>query len=304
LRIIKLIVTHKFRSQVLVMYFSILFFLLSISNIYLVWLFIELIFIFFLLFILNQRDKTVGLIIYFFFQSVVSLFLFMVIFFSFDKLIFLLLRAKLGLFPFFYWIVVVRLKVGLTANLFVLRLQKISVFWLLWLVIKVSLNFLIVFVYLGVFFVIFNLLFVRDLWLLLVYSSIANTGMIMVRIIGVYYMFIVFLYLIVIFLIVYLSIKLDSYIEMLLLIFFFLVIPPFILFFIKFYILLRLDYIMKLGFFLAIFDVFVLLYHFRLIFIKFILIDISVLVYLINLLVLILILLFRNCVTMIIFNKS
>jgi len=66
----------------------------------------------------------------------------------------------------------------------------------------------------------------------------------------------------VIFLIIYLVSLIDSYIELLILVFFFLVIPPFVLFFIKFYVILSLDFIMKLGFFLVIFDVFVLLYYF------------------------------------------
>jgi hypothetical protein len=62
----------------------------------------ELIFVFFLLVIINIEVKRVGLIIYFFFQRVISLCLFIVFIFSFEKLIFLLLSAKLGLFPFFY----------------------------------------------------------------------------------------------------------------------------------------------------------------------------------------------------------
>jgi hypothetical protein len=62
----------------------------------------ELIFLFFLLYVINAETKRIGLIIYFFFQRVASLMLFIVVVFSFDKLIFLLLRAKLGLFPFFY----------------------------------------------------------------------------------------------------------------------------------------------------------------------------------------------------------
>ena len=89
---------------------------------------IELIFLFFLLLVVNTSEKNVGLIIYFFFQSVASLFLFIVVFFCLEKLIILFLTAKLGLFPFFYWIVVVSIKIGLIGNLFVLRLQKIRVF--------------------------------------------------------------------------------------------------------------------------------------------------------------------------------
>ena len=261
----------------------------------------ELIFVFFLLIIINIEVKRVGLIIYFFFQRVSSLCLFIVFIFSFDKLIFLLLRAKLGLFPFFYWIIVVRVKVGIIANLFVLRFQKIRVFWLLWLLIKSNLGFIYLFVYASIFFVIVNLLMISDLWLLLVYSSIANTGIIILRVYGSNYIYVTFLYLGVIFGIIYLMMKIDRYLELLLLVFFFIVVPPFLLFFMKFYIVLRLDFMLKLGFFLALFDVFVLLYYFSIIFMKFLLMDLRILIYLINLLLLLLILIFRNCVTMTIF---
>ena len=65
------------------------------------------------------------------------------------------------------------------------------------------------------------------------YSSIANTGIILMRVIGSHYIFLMLLYLRVIFIIIYLVNKLDSYIELVVLVFFFLVIPPFLLFFIK-----------------------------------------------------------------------
>lgn len=198
-----------------------MFILLSITNVYLVWLIIELIFIFFLLIVLNYENKRIGLIIYFFFQRVASLFLFIRIFFILDKLIFLLLRAKLGLFPFFYWIVVVSVKIGLVGNFFVLRFQKVSVFRMLWLLNRISLRFLMILVYLRIFFIVVNLLLIRDLWLLLVYSSIANTGIIILRVYGVYYIFVVFLYLSVIFFIIYIVFKLESYIEILIIVFFF-----------------------------------------------------------------------------------
>jgi len=80
------------------------------------------------MYVINNENKSLGLIIYFFFQRIVSLILFIVIILSLDKIIFLLLSAKLGLFPFFYWIVIVRVKIGLLGNIFILRLQKVSVF--------------------------------------------------------------------------------------------------------------------------------------------------------------------------------
>lgn len=286
------------------MYFILMFCLLSLRNVYVIWLIIELMFVFFFLFSINNESKNVGLIIYFFFQSFVSLMLFMVIMFRFNKLIFLLLSAKLGLFPFFYWIVIVRIKVGFLSNMFVLRLQKVSVFWLLWLLLDLKIGLLYFFVYLRIFFVIVNLIIISDLWLLIVYSSISNTGIIIIALYGSCYFLVIVLYLIVILLIIYWIKIMLSYIELLLIVFFFLVIPPFMLFFIKFYIILRLDFFIKLGFFLVIFDVFILLYYFSLVFIKFILIDLRVLIYFLNILLVFIILFFSNCVTMIIFNKS
>jgi len=213
----------------------------------------------------------------------------------------MLLSAKLGLFPFFYWMVIVRVKVGFLGNMFVLSLQKIRVFWLFWLIIGLSLRFIYLLVYIRIFFVIINLLIISDLWLLIVYSSIANTGIIMLRVYGINFLLVVFLYLGVIFFIIYFIKNSDSYIEILLIVFFFLVIPPFLLFFIKFYIVISLEIVLKIGFLFSIFDVLVLLYYFRLVFIKFLLIDLGILIYIINLLLLLLMIIFRNCVTMIIF---
>lgn len=288
----------------MVIYVYILFLVLSLSNVYLIWLLMEIMLLFFFLVVLLYEVKRVGLVVYYFFQSVISLFLLIAIFFSFDKLIFFLLVAKLGLFPFFYWVVVVRVKVGLVGNIFVLRLQKISIFWLLWLVINCSLSLLYFLVYRRIFFVVVNLLIVRDLWLLVVYSSIANTGMILIGIFGSHYLFLILLYLSVILRIIYLVYKFDSYMELLAIVFFFLVVPPFILFIIKLYIIISLDMALKLAFFLVIFDVFVLLYYFRLVFMKFMLIELGVLIYMINMLVLVCLVFLRNCVTMIVFYKS
>jgi hypothetical protein len=154
---------------------------------------------------------------------------------------------------------------------------------------------------LRIFFVVISLLMVTDLWLLLVYSSIANTGIILLRVYGSNFLFIVFLYLVIIFFIIISLKNLDSYIEIILVVFFFLVIPPFILFFIKFYVVLRLDFILKLRFFFVLFDVIVLLYYFRLVFIKFMLIEVGVLIYMIRIFLIFTILIFRNCDAMIVF---
>lgn len=286
----------------LVIYCYLLFLVLSLSNVYLVWLLIELMFLFFFLGVLRYESKSTGLVVYYFFQRRMSLILLIRVFFCLDKLVFLVLRAKLGLFPFFYWVVVVRVKVGVVGNMFVLRLQKVAIFWMMWLVMRCSLGMVYLLVYGRIFFVVVNLLLIRDLWLLIVYSSIANTGIILLRILGSNYVFLILLYLGVIFFIIYLVYKLDSYIELIILVFFFLVIPPFILFMIKLFVIISLDMVMKLGFFLVIFDVLVLLYYFSLVFMKFMLIEVRILIYMMNLLILMFIVLFRNCVTMIIFN--
>lgn len=291
-------------SQLWIMYFYMIFLLLPVSNVYIVWLLIELMFLFFFIIVLSRESKRFGLVIYYFFQSVMSLILFIAIFFLLDKFVFLVLLAKLGLFPFFYWVVVVSVKVGFQANMFVLSFQKVGVFWMVWLVMNCSLSLVYFLVYSRIFFVIINLVIVRDLWLSIVYSSIANTGMILISVVGSQYVCLIMLYLGVIFSIIYLARKVDSYMEFMLLVFLFLVIPPFILFFIKFYVILSLDVVLKVAFFLAIFDVLVLLYYFRLVFIKFILVEAGGLVYRINLLMLVCVLLFRNCVTLIVFNKS
>jgi hypothetical protein len=269
--------------------------------VYIIWVGIQIILIFFLLLVVRKENKSVGLVIYFFFQSVVSLFLFIVLILGLYNLITFILIAKLGVFPFFYWIVVTRVKVGLLGNMFVLRFQKILVFWLYWLLLDISLVLIYLIVYIRVFFVIVNLLIISDLWLLIVYSSIANTGIIILRVYGTIYFVVVLLYLRIIFFIIFSMKNIDSYIELLLIVFFFIVVPPFILFFMKFYVILRIELIIKLAFFLVIFDVFVLLYYFRLVFIKFMLIDVGVLIYLLNLFLILIILLIRNCVAMIIF---
>lgn len=286
----------------MLIYVYILFLILSLSNVYLVWLIIELIFLFFFLRVLSYENKRVGLVVYYFFQRAISLLLLIVMFFSLDKLIFFILSAKLGLFPFFYWVVVVSVKVGVVGNLFVLRLQKVRLFWILWLVLNCSLRLLYLLVYGRIFFVVINLLIIRDLWLLIVYSSIANTGIILISILGSHYLILILLYLRVIFIIIYIIYKLDSYNEMVLLVFFFLVIPPFLLFMMKLYIIISLDILIKVSLFLVVFDVLVLLYYFRLVFIKFMLMEIRMLIYIMNMLILLCMLILRNCVTMIVFN--
>lgn len=242
-----------------------------------------------------------GLVLYYFFQRVISLFLFLVLYSGFPKLVFLFLCAKLGLFPFFYWIIIVRVKVGFFTNIFVLSFQKLSVFWLIWLTLDVNLRLVLLIVYIRLFFVIINLLLVSDLWLIIIYSSIVNTGLIVLRIYGSYFLFILLLYLLIIFFIINFIIKIDSYLEIVFIVFIFLVIPPFILFFIKLYFIMRIEFFSKIIFYLIIFDAIILLYYFRLIFMKFLLMELNFIIIFINLLFLIILVFFRNCVTMIVF---
>lgn len=287
-----------------VVYGVLLSLILINTNVFLVWILIEFMFLYFILIILLKEIKRVGLIIYFFFQGCLSLFLFLNLLLIMDKIIFLLLIAKLGLFPFFYWIVVVSVKIGYLGNIFVLGLQKIRVFWMLWLYNNISLIYLYFFCYISLFFVVIRLSIISDIWLFLVYSSIANTGIIILSLNGVYYYYVVILYLRLIIFIIFLIKYSYSFIEIIFIVYFFLVVPPFILFFIKFFIIRSLDFFLKLGFFLRFFDVLVLFYYFSFIFIKILLMDTNLIFYFINFFILFVILLFRNCVTMIIFNES
>lgn len=288
----------------MIFYFMMIGLILSITNVYVIWFFIEVRFVVFIILGLSFRFKNFGLIIYYFFQSVISLFLFIFMMLVWDIGIFYILIAKLGIFPFFYWIVVACLKTDINANLFILVFQKISVFWLFWLLNSFRLVFLYIFSYLSLFFVVFSLIYVTDIWLLIVYSSIANSSLLIVRFVGLGAWSSLFLYLfIVLSIIFYLKIRV-SYYELILVLYFFIVVPPFVLFYFKLRVVLSLIRMRKLVFFLFFFDVFVLFYYFSLVFIKFMIIEFSVLVYFINLYLVILILFLRNCVALIIFNKS
>ena len=285
----------------LLAYIFLLSLLLSVSNVFLVWILIEFAFVFFLLFIINNESKNTSLVIYFFFQSFCSLILFLCIFNNFDSVVFIILLAKLGLFPFFYWLVIVTIKVRLLVNFFILGLQKLPALWLLWLLIKSSYLIVYLIVYLNIFFVMLNLMRISDLWLLLVYSSISNTRLLIFRIEGAFYFVSIFIYLFTVMSIILSLLKSCSYEEIILVIFIFLTIPPFLLFFIKVNLVFRLDFSLKLAMFIIFFDVLILLYYFSLIFVKFLLLDGRFLVYLINLLILLSLLVFRNYVALVIF---
>ena len=285
-------------------YIFLLSLLLSVSNVFLVWLLIELAFVFFLLFIINNESKNTSLVIYFLFQSFCSLILFLCIFNNFDSVVFIILLAKLGLFPFFYWLVIVTIKVRLLVNFFILGLQKLPTLWLLWLLIKSPYLIVYLIVYLNIFFVMLNLTRISDLWLLLVYSSISNTRLLIFRIEGAFYFVSIFIYLFIVMGMILFLLKSSSYEEIILVIFIFLTIPPFLLFFIKVNLVFRLDFSLKLAMFIIFFDVLILLYYFSLIFVKFLLLDGRFLVYLMNLLILLSLLAFRNYVVLVVFYES
>lgn len=283
-------------------YGFLLLLVLSLTNIYLVWFFIEVMFIFFLLIGLSFNSKNLGLIIYYFFQSVISIFLFIFFLCVWESGVFFILCAKLGVFPFFYWIVVASVKSDLNRNIFILVFQKLSVFWLFWLVNSFRLIYLLFFSYLRIFFVVLSLVYISDVWLLLVYSSIVNSSLLLVSFIGVgSWISIIIYFFIVLLILIYLKYSV-SYYEILLVLYFFMVIPPFVLFYFKFYLVFRIFFNIKLVFFVFFFDVFVLFYYFSLIFSKFMIIDVSVLVYYLNLYLLLIILFLRNCVALNIFN--
>jgi hypothetical protein len=188
--------------------------------------------------------------------------------------------------------------------MFVLGLQKIRVFWLVWLMIDIKIEFVYFIVYLRIFFVVIRLLLISDLWLLLVYSSIGNTGMIVLRRYGSRYFVLMVIYMRIILVIIRIIKLRSSYREIVVVVFFFLVIPPFVLFWMKFFIVMSLEFVIKVRFFFLIFDVLVLLYYFSLIFIKFILLDLGYLIYVINVFVLWLVVRLRNYVALIVFYKS
>lgn len=153
-------------------------------------------------------------------------------------------------------------------------------------------------------FVVISLLRVSDLWLLLVYSSIARSGIILFGLLGINYFFSILLYLGVVCLIIWVIKRRRSLDLVAIIVFLFLVVPPFILFFIKFFLIIRMDLVMKVILFFTMLDVVMLLYYFRLVFIKFMLMEIRFLVYFIRITILLLILMFRNCVAMVVFYES
>lgn len=283
------------------MYLFLIFLLLSISNVYVIWLLIELAFIFFLLFIINNEAKNTALVIYFFFQRFCSLILFILLFYDQLALIFTLLIAKLGLFPFFYWLILVSIKVRLLANFFILIFQKLPSLWLFWLIVNIPILLVYFVVYLNLFFVMINLIICSDLWLLLIYSSISNTRLLIINVYGSYYFVSIFIYLCLLFSILRLLWHTSRNNEILIVLFFFLTVPPFFLFFIKLAIISSLEFSLKLIIYIFIFDVLILLYYFRLIFTKFILFDNRFTIYIINFLTLMVLVISRNCVTLVIF---
>ncbi len=275
---------------------------MTITNFYVVWYLMEMAFIYFLLIILKRGKKNTGLVVYFFLQSGLSLFLFIFFFIGIYKLVIVCLFAKIGFFPFTYWVVVVTRKMSYLGNMFILGWQKFPLFWIIWLVGISNFPIYLLFLYLTMLFSSIRLWAVTDLWLLLVHSSIINTALLVFLSLRAYYSLAVRVYMVMVISIVYLISKITNQSHFLGVIFIFLVIPPFLLFVIKFYIMLGMDFSLKLIFLIFIFDAMILIYYFTLIFTKFLLSDNTIIIYFINIIILLCVLLLRNCVALVIFH--
>ena len=287
-----------------VVYVLILLLSLIVVNYWVLWILMEFTSLFFFLIVLRIESKSVGLVIYYFFHSFLSLILFVRLLYGERRVVFLVLLGKLGIFPFFYWLVVVVLKVGLWGRIMVLVWQKISSFWMFWLVREVRVGMIVLVVYISLVFVFLSLLMVVDLWLLIIYSSIRNSSLILISLYGDNYMNVVIFYLGVLFLVLFFFKFVGLKEWCLILVLILIVIPPFGLFYMKFIIFLSLDFFLILVFLLGVLDFLVLLYYFSLLFFRFMVIEVGFWVYFINLLIIIVITMFRRYVTLIYINES
>ena len=279
-------------------YFWLIIIILIVENWVLVWLIIEFGIVFFFLFVLRFEVKRFGLIVYYFLQSIRSLILFLVMFYFSEWGGRIILLIKLGVFPFFYWLVVVRVRVGYWRNIFILIFQKIRVLWMFWLVNSLGIDVLVILVYINLFFVFVTLIGVRDLWLLLVYSSIGNTALVLVGVGRHIYIYIVRYYLVFLFGVVWCVKSFRGEKWRLRVIFFLIVRPPFFLFYFKLIIFLRIGYMLLVVILLRIFDVMVMIYYFRIIFFFLIIVEERLGVRVINLVIGMRVLMLRICGTL------
>ena len=288
----------------IMVYFLMILLGLIVVNRWVLWILMEMRTIFFFLVVLRLRDKSFGLVIYYFFHSFLSLLLFLSLLYEMNGLVSLVLLAKLGLFPFFYWLVVVVIKVGLWARVLVLVYQKIVVFWMFWLVREISIRLIVFIIYLRLIFVFLTLLIVVDLWMLIVYSSISNTSLILMGSYGDKYVGVIMLYLGILFLVLFLFKYVGLKEWYLILVFMLIVVPPFGLFYMKLLVFLSLDFVMVLVFLLSLLDVLILLYYFSLLFFRFMLMEIRLGLYVINFLILVMVVVGRRYVTLVYINES
>lgn len=282
-------------------YFCLLLVTIRISNVYFIWLLLEINTVFFFIYIIGVGKSEYGLVVYYFFQRVLGLIvLILLLIFSVEMLIWVLL-AKLGVFPFFYWVVVVSVKVSILRNIFILVLQKVRLVWIIWLVINWDVFKVIMLVYLGLVFGVIMLVGVRDLWLFLIYSSVVNSSLLVIVVYGNYMIRIMFLYFLMVVSVIVWLILSDNFLRMFSVVYYFIIVPPFVLFFFKIMLVLGMARMVKVVIFFMVLDVFVLFYYFGLMFINFMVVSGGGLFYFMNFFMVFVLLLFRNCVALIIF---
>jgi len=251
-----------------VVYFVANIVLLLSLNVYQVWLVNEFLFLFFMLLLVLLENNVEGLIVYFFFQRFLSFMVFFSLVYFWEWLLLWVLAAKLGLAPFHFWVVLVRVKMMFISNMFVLGLQKLGLLWLFWLIVDLRLVFIRFLVFLGVMVTFISVFNICDLWLLIVYSSVANTRLIVFSFLGDKFISVFLIYLFVFIMIVGLLIFLKSYDYISLVILILLTIPRFILFIYKIELFITVIFSLKLVWFIVVFDILMLVYYFNIIFVR------------------------------------
>jgi len=237
-------------------------------NVFQVWIVNEFLFLFFILLLVMFDDGVEGLIIYFFFQRFMSFIVFIRFVYIWGDILKWLLVAKLGVAPLHFWIVIISVKVALLSNVFIMGLQKMGVVWIIWLMVELDMWFVVLIVILGVLVSFIRVFNVRDLWLLMVYSSVANTGLIIFSMMSRKFYVVFFLYLVIFVLMMRLLIFVKSYeygyVVMLLL----MTTPRFLLFIYKFELFLRVLFSLKVLWFVVFLDILILVYYFNMIFMR------------------------------------
>lgn len=211
-----------------------------------------------------------GLLVYFFFQRIISLVL-LVSMVNFDCLSYSILFVKLGLFPFHFWVVIIGAKMSLLMLTLVLGLQKLSLFRLLSMYnLNIYFVFLLLIIVFRYSFVVNILLHVNDFWLSLVHTSVVNGVLVIVG--DFNYLFSFFFFYVLIFVSRIFISLLDLGRNLSYLIILFIAVPGYLMFTFKVFIVLGL--LIKVIIFLFIFEVSLLFYYFS-VFLRFFLIAIE-----------------------------